>query len=626
MVRSGQFDSRVIGSAGYSILGSGVSGSGSGRPAAVSCAASASAWSLDPLRHIAEVERVVEAAHHVGAHLGNLEHLLELVRVAGDEVEKGELLHVLGALVGHLDHLVVAVLERLGAKPVPVLLVVQRLRRLQRNLDVAALDRQVEARLLVRHEVERNLRVALLLQVGDDGVARQLRLLDDPDHALKLLLVQRQLELALGHVDQHLAHLALAVQAVDGPARDARNVDGHVQRADDAVVPVDQAVLDVVERRVDKYLVAVPRARLDPDRLVHHAELLQPLVCDDDAVLGEERHVRVVRRPDHPCAAARRRGRRAPPTGAAASPCRRGTCSPSWHAGDLPVLVEHGEALARDEDCRCAGAPFAFLRLLRGPAVARERVELVRAAVAIEADEQHRLLLIEVDRAGDGRAARVARSPDRHERSVLARLVVVRAHVPVLDEEHAALHRREGWPLALQLEDDHAPVVSRGEEVRLLVDRQDPETVVLAAKRLHPLPLRHVPHTDGLVLRVGDDELLLWVEERARHIVDVSAQRVNLPSLGLVHAPQLDLPVVGARDNQRERRVERRPVDSPVVALQDILDRGVVAPEEILHLHVGDRLAQLAGQRTRGRQRVGRWLVEGVALLRRHRLRKRLLA
>ena len=105
-------------------------------------------------------------------------------------------------------------------------------------------------------------------------------------------------------------------------------------------------------------------------------------------------------------------------------------------------------------------------------------------------------------RARDGGAARVARAADRHERRVLAGAVVERAHVPVLDEEHATGDWSEGRPLALELEDDHAAVMARGEQVGLLVHGEDPEAVVLAAEGLHALPLGHVPHADRLVLRV----------------------------------------------------------------------------------------------------------------------------
>ena len=52
-----------------------------------------------------------------------------------------------------------------------------------------------------------------------------------------------------------------------------------------------------------------------------------------------------------------------------------------------------------------------------------------------------------------------------------------------------------------------------------------------------------------------------------------------------VHAPQLDLPVIGAGHDERQRWVERRPVDAPIVALQHVLHHGVAAAEQIrVHL------------------------------------------
>ena len=69
---------------------------------------------------VAEVEGVVEAAHHVPAHLGDPQHLRQLLRVASDEIEEGEALKVLGLLVGHLDDLVVALPQCLHAQLRPV--------------------------------------------------------------------------------------------------------------------------------------------------------------------------------------------------------------------------------------------------------------------------------------------------------------------------------------------------------------------------------------------------------------------------------------------------------------------------------------------------------------------------
>lgn len=91
--------------------------------------------------------------------------------------------------------------------------------------------------------------------------------------------------------------------------------------------------------------------------------------------------------------------------------------------------------------------------------------------------------------------------------------------------------RGEGGTLALQLEDNHAAVVPRREEVDLGVCRHDPEAVVLPAEGLDPLPLAHVPDPYRLILRVGDDEVLSSVEEDAGDIVGVAPEGVHLPGL-----------------------------------------------------------------------------------------------
>lgn len=59
----------------------------------------------DSSLHVAEVEGIVEPRHVVTPHLGNLGHLLELLRIAGDEVQEGETVKVLGPLVRDLDDL-----------------------------------------------------------------------------------------------------------------------------------------------------------------------------------------------------------------------------------------------------------------------------------------------------------------------------------------------------------------------------------------------------------------------------------------------------------------------------------------------------------------------------------------
>ena len=110
---------------------------------------------------------------------------------------------------------------------------------------------------------------------------------------------------------------------------------------------------------------------------------------------------------------------------------------------------------------------------------------------------------------------------------------------------------------------------------------EDPETVVFPPERLHRRPLRHIPNPDRLVLAGGEDELVAGVEHGHGHVVKVASAAVDLPRLRLGHAPELDLSVVAARDDEGQGGVERCPVDSAVVALQDVLDDGVGVAEEV---------------------------------------------
>jgi hypothetical protein len=59
--------------------------------------------------------------------------------------------------------------------------------------------------------------------------------------------------------------------------------------------------------------------------------------------------------------------------------------------------------------------------------------------------------------------------------------------------EQVARQRMRG-PLALQLEDDHAGIVTRGKQVEAGMPGDDPEAVVLAAKCVEAIALAHVPH------------------------------------------------------------------------------------------------------------------------------------
>lgn len=70
-------------------------------------------------------------------------------------------------------------------------------------------------------------------------------------------------------------------------------------------------------------------------------------------------------------------------------------------------------------------------------------------------------------------------------------------------------------------------------QVEVWVGTQHPEAVVITAEGLYSGPFGHVPHPDALVLRVGQNELLAWVEDGTRHVVVVPTACIELPCLGL---------------------------------------------------------------------------------------------
>lgn len=57
----------------------------------------------------------MEPAHDVSPDLRQLEHLAQLLQVAGDEVQEAEAVKALGLLVAELDDLVVALAQGLNA-------------------------------------------------------------------------------------------------------------------------------------------------------------------------------------------------------------------------------------------------------------------------------------------------------------------------------------------------------------------------------------------------------------------------------------------------------------------------------------------------------------------------------
>mmetsp|Transcript_108979 Transcript_108979/g.339625 ORF Transcript_108979/g.339625 Transcript_108979/m.339625 type:complete len:848 (-) Transcript_108979:882-3425(-) len=447
---------------------------------------------LYPLLDVPEHQRVVEARHDVVPLARNRQHQVQLLEVARDEVEEREGVVVLRLLVHLLNDDLVALAQRLQAQAVPASVVVQLVGGGHGLLDVAVLQSQVEAGLLVLHKLQGHLREALLLEVADDRVAAEPAVGDPHLHVIELPLVQGELEEVLRAIEPLLVHVLLAVDVVHELLVHAHDVDRALQGVDDAVVAVRQAVLHVAQRGVDEDPVLVPGAALHADVLVERVAVLQVLAGHQDVVLGHARDVLAAVRP-HDVAHAPGHHRlvhnlapgvphqdlllaleqkpvvstREDAVGGNGRLELLGELVLHVVDADRPALLEHGEPVAGQEGHRLGVALLRGEVRVAGGAV-RAHEEVVAAVVLRVVDEAVDLRrVVGVELQGlHARDHRVRRPPAGGDVAALQALVHVDdVDVPLLHHvEVAAMALCQG-PLAVQLEDDHACVVADGDEV-----------------------------------------------------------------------------------------------------------------------------------------------------------------
>ena len=84
------------------------------------------------------------------------------------------------------------------------------------------------------------------------------------------------------------------------------------------------------------------------------------------------------------------------------------------------------------------------------------------------------------------------------------------------------------------LENDHSGIVTGGKDVEGRMSSNNPKSVVLSSEGVQARALGHVPNPDGLVLRVGHDQVLTGMENHAGYVVVVATASVNLPGLKMM--------------------------------------------------------------------------------------------
>ena len=98
---------------------------------------------------------------------------------------------------------------------------------------------------------------------------------------------------------------------------------------------------------------------------------------------------------------------------------------------------------------------------------------------------------------------------------------------------------------------------------------------LLPSEGVETCSLRHVPDANAPVLGVAEDQLLTRVEENAGDIGVVASAGVHLPGLGVVESPQLHLSIICSGDHERDRWMERCPVDPTFVTVEEVPDHGI---------------------------------------------------
>lgn len=131
----------------------------------------------------------------------------------------------------------VALFQRRSTQPVPHILSIHRPSHLRSNLQVAALDRQVESGLRILNKVQGNLGVPLLLQIANDALTDKVATSNDLKNLVVVLPDQGELESVFGRVDGDCFWLCGSVQAVYDLSLDSSQVDWLLERLDNPVVP-----------------------------------------------------------------------------------------------------------------------------------------------------------------------------------------------------------------------------------------------------------------------------------------------------------------------------------------------------------------------------------------------------
>ncbi|KAI6755905.1 hypothetical protein HG531_005011 [Fusarium graminearum] len=427
----------------------------------------------------------------------------------------------------------------------PELGLVKFLRHLNSDIKVTALNSKVETSGGVLDKLEGDFGVALLLQIGNNGLANKTGVSNNVKHFLIVALDQSQLESVFCRINLEDAGLRSSIKAVHIAALDLDQVDGLIKGTDDTVIAVQKSVLDMVESRVQQNACIIPSSALDTNSLVESADLLKSLGHNSNIVLAQQSGVNallllnIVKMNSGGGDDQQVAGTSKVDVGSAGGGLE-GSGSVVGEILDIDGLiggVENGKSVTCNKNGRASSTSLGLGGFDRTRTILGQVNQFVRSSISWGRNQNRSFRRVEGQSSGcDPGTAKLLEREKCRALDVL--LEIIRPDVLLLSdvEEKVLVHSRSR-AFSLQLEDHNTVIVTSSKKIDLGMGCNNPEAVVLSLERLDSGSLVQVPDANSLVLSSGQNEVLVGVEKTSRRILKVSSACVDFPGLGLAHTP-----------------------------------------------------------------------------------------
>ena len=134
----------------------------------------------------------------------------------------------------------IALLQCGSTQSRPHVFTINRTGHLDRDRQVAALNGQIESGLRILYEVQRDLRVSLLLQIPNDTLADKIGVANDLQHLIVVLPDECKLETVFSRINGNGARFCGPIETVDDLPFDSSQVYGLIKGFDNTVVTACQ--------------------------------------------------------------------------------------------------------------------------------------------------------------------------------------------------------------------------------------------------------------------------------------------------------------------------------------------------------------------------------------------------